>query len=155
MPALSKEFLDIQANIVYGSTLKRVRDISRTYRQIVQCFDPNWPKKTFWAPESKVRVLFRFDNFAGFNGFNLFDSWERCLFVKIELRVFDLWFHETFRSKLLKTSFYAPHTKCYNYAILNFFYINLCKTFHKTTPYFQNLIDFPQIYECLFKYLQN
>ena len=30
-PALSKDFLDIQATIEYGFTLKRVRDMTRTY----------------------------------------------------------------------------------------------------------------------------
>ena len=30
-PALSKEFLDIQATIVCGFTLKRVRDMTRIY----------------------------------------------------------------------------------------------------------------------------
>ena len=30
-PASSKEFLDIQANIECGFTLKRVRDMTRTY----------------------------------------------------------------------------------------------------------------------------
>ena len=32
-PALSKEFLDIQATIECGFTLKRVRDMTRTYSQ--------------------------------------------------------------------------------------------------------------------------
>ena len=32
MPASSKEFLDIQATIECGFTLKRVRDMTRTYR---------------------------------------------------------------------------------------------------------------------------
>ena len=32
-PALSKEFLDIQATIECGFTLKRVRDMIRTYSQ--------------------------------------------------------------------------------------------------------------------------
>ena len=31
MPASSKEFLDIQATIEDGFTLKRVRDMTRTY----------------------------------------------------------------------------------------------------------------------------
>ena len=34
MPALSKEFLDIQATMECGFTLKRVRDITRTYCQM-------------------------------------------------------------------------------------------------------------------------
>ena len=34
MPALSKKFLDIQATIEYGFTLKRVRDMTRTYSQM-------------------------------------------------------------------------------------------------------------------------
>ena len=33
-PASSKEFLDIQATIECGFTLKRVRDMARTYTQI-------------------------------------------------------------------------------------------------------------------------
>ena len=33
MPASSKEFLDIQATIECGFTLKRIRDMTRTYRQ--------------------------------------------------------------------------------------------------------------------------
>ena len=33
-PALNKEFLDIQANIECGFTLKRVRDMTRTYSQM-------------------------------------------------------------------------------------------------------------------------
>ena len=33
-PALSKEFLDIQENIESGFTLKRVRDLTRTYSQM-------------------------------------------------------------------------------------------------------------------------
>ena len=33
-PASSKEFLDIQANIECGFTLKRVRDMTRTYSQM-------------------------------------------------------------------------------------------------------------------------
>ena len=33
-PALNKEFLDIQATIEYGFTLKRVRDMTRTYSQM-------------------------------------------------------------------------------------------------------------------------
>ena len=32
-PASSKEFLDIQATVKYGVTLKRVRDMIRTYSQ--------------------------------------------------------------------------------------------------------------------------
>ena len=31
---MSKEFLDIQATIEYGFTLKRVRDMTRTYSQL-------------------------------------------------------------------------------------------------------------------------
>ena len=34
MPALSKEFLDIQATIEYEFTLKHVRDMTRTYSKI-------------------------------------------------------------------------------------------------------------------------
>ena len=34
MPASSKEFLDIQANIECGLTLNRVRDMIRTYNQL-------------------------------------------------------------------------------------------------------------------------
>ena len=34
-PASSKEFLDIQATIECGFTLKRVRDMTRTYSQIL------------------------------------------------------------------------------------------------------------------------
>ena len=34
-PALSKEFLDIQATIECGFTLKRVRDMTRTYSQLI------------------------------------------------------------------------------------------------------------------------
>ena len=34
MPALSNEFLDIQATIECGFTLKRVRDMTKTYSQI-------------------------------------------------------------------------------------------------------------------------
>ena len=34
VPASSKEFLDIQATIECGFTLKRVRDMTRTYRQM-------------------------------------------------------------------------------------------------------------------------
>ena len=34
MPILSKEFVDIQANIECGFSLKRVRDMIRTYNQI-------------------------------------------------------------------------------------------------------------------------
>ena len=33
-PALSKEFLDVQATIECGFTLKRVRDMTRTYSQM-------------------------------------------------------------------------------------------------------------------------
>ena len=33
-PASSKEFLDIQATIEYGFTLKRVRDMIKTYSQM-------------------------------------------------------------------------------------------------------------------------
>ena len=33
-PALSKEFLDIQATIECGFTLKRVRDMTKTYSQM-------------------------------------------------------------------------------------------------------------------------
>ena len=33
-PASSKEFLDIQATIERGFTLKRVRDMTRTYSQL-------------------------------------------------------------------------------------------------------------------------
>ena len=33
-PALSREFLDIQATIEYGFTLKRVHDMIRTYSQL-------------------------------------------------------------------------------------------------------------------------
>ena len=40
VPVLSKEFLDIQANTECGITLKRVRDMIRTYSQlnIFTCF---------------------------------------------------------------------------------------------------------------------
>ena len=38
MPALSKEFLDIQATIDYGFTLKYVRDMIRTYSQVALLF---------------------------------------------------------------------------------------------------------------------
>ena len=34
-PASSKEFLDIQATIEWGFTLKRVRDMIRTYNQVL------------------------------------------------------------------------------------------------------------------------
>ena len=34
MPASSKEFLDIQASIEFGFTLKRLRDMTRTYSQM-------------------------------------------------------------------------------------------------------------------------
>ena len=34
-PASSKEFLDIQATIECGFTLKRVRDMTRTYSQLI------------------------------------------------------------------------------------------------------------------------
>ena len=34
-PASSKEFLDIQATIEYGFTLKRVRDMTRTHNQTI------------------------------------------------------------------------------------------------------------------------
>ena len=34
MPASSKEFLDIEATIVCGFTLKRVRDMIRTYSHV-------------------------------------------------------------------------------------------------------------------------
>ena len=34
-PASSKEFLDIQATIEWGFTLKHVRDMTRTYRQML------------------------------------------------------------------------------------------------------------------------
>ena len=34
VPASSKEFLDIQATVECGFTLKRVRDMTRTYSQI-------------------------------------------------------------------------------------------------------------------------
>ena len=34
-PASSKKFLDIQAVIEYGFTLKRVRDMTRTYSQVM------------------------------------------------------------------------------------------------------------------------
>ena len=37
-PALSKEFLDIQATIECGFTLKLVRDMMITYSQYIQCF---------------------------------------------------------------------------------------------------------------------
>ena len=33
-PASSKDFVDIQANIECGFTLKRVRDLTRTYSQV-------------------------------------------------------------------------------------------------------------------------
>ena len=33
-PASSKEFLDIQATLECGFTLKQVRDMTRTYRQV-------------------------------------------------------------------------------------------------------------------------
>ena len=33
-PASSKEFLDIQATVECGFTLKRVRDMTRTYRRV-------------------------------------------------------------------------------------------------------------------------
>ena len=33
-PVLNKEFLDIQANIEYGFSLKRIQDITRTYSQM-------------------------------------------------------------------------------------------------------------------------
>ena len=33
-PTLSKEFLDIQANMECGFTLKRVRDMTRTYSRM-------------------------------------------------------------------------------------------------------------------------
>ena len=47
-PASSKEFLDIQATIECGFTLKRVRDMTRTYNQkkymwLVKSGD-NWKK---------------------------------------------------------------------------------------------------------------
>ena len=38
MPAFSKEFLDIQATIECGFTLKRVRDMIRTYSQFQAVF---------------------------------------------------------------------------------------------------------------------
>ena len=34
----SKEFLDIQATILCGFTLKRVRDVTRTYSHKLYCF---------------------------------------------------------------------------------------------------------------------
>ena len=34
-PASGKEFLDIQATIEYGFTLERVRDMTRTYSQLL------------------------------------------------------------------------------------------------------------------------
>ena len=37
-PASSKEFLDIQATIQCGFTLKRVSDMTRTYSQAVFCY---------------------------------------------------------------------------------------------------------------------
>ena len=37
-PLSSKEFLDIQASIESGFTLKRVRDMTRTYSQEKICF---------------------------------------------------------------------------------------------------------------------
>ena len=38
MPVWSKEFLDIQATIMeFGVTLKRIRDITRTYSQSTLC----------------------------------------------------------------------------------------------------------------------
>ena len=40
-PASSKEFLDIQATIECGFTLKRVRDMIKTYSQIYEVFDAN------------------------------------------------------------------------------------------------------------------
>ena len=39
-PALSKEFLDIQATIECGFALKRVRDMIRTYSLVKQLFKP-------------------------------------------------------------------------------------------------------------------
>ena len=35
VPASSKGFLDIQATIEYGFTLKRVRDMTRRYSQLI------------------------------------------------------------------------------------------------------------------------
>ena len=58
MLALSKEFLDIQATIECGFTLKCVRDMTRTYNQFVvgniEGINKTWAR---WSDVVEVRLL--------------------------------------------------------------------------------------------------
>ena len=51
----SKEVLDIQATIEYGFTLKRVRDMTKTYVQPKKYFRPN--KKHFAQFSRKDKLI--------------------------------------------------------------------------------------------------
>ena len=50
-PASSKEFLDIQATIEFGFTLKRVRDMTRTYSQTFSVYQFMQPSSILYAKE--------------------------------------------------------------------------------------------------------
>ena len=52
-PALSKQFLDIQATIQCGFTLKNVRDMTRTYNQLKK-YNDTWQEKVTKAKSNKI-----------------------------------------------------------------------------------------------------
>ena len=53
-PASSKEVLDIQATIECGFTLKRVRDMTRTYSQVMTSFSFSGLLSDLVQPESRI-----------------------------------------------------------------------------------------------------
>ena len=79
VPASSKEFLDIQATIECGFTLKRVRDMTRTYSHSEIIF-----MKNLWIVYNseevhyliKLKVLSKTNSYA-----DIFKNFSNCFFV--------------------------------------------------------------------------